>query len=108
MLGRCTTGPCAAKAFCAPLAPPHSDRDEKRGGECASFHSPPLPVWPISTLGRREGPLPHALGHLIRQSAGPCEPREREIEARLLELVVSEPPVQAIAGDEAHLVIQNW
>src|SRR5437773_2362319 len=53
MLGRCTTGPCAAKAFCAPLAPHHSDRDEKRGGECASFHSPPLPVWPMSALDRR-------------------------------------------------------
>src|SRR6266550_2597845 len=107
MLGRCTTGPCAAKAFCAPLAPHHSDRDEKRGGECASFHSPPLPVWPMSALDRRHLALPKALRHFIRQSAGPCEPREREVETRLLQLLVTEPPIQPFAGDVAHLVVQH-
>src|SRR5712691_9032093 len=36
------------------------------------------------SLGRRQRPLPKTFRHLIRQSAGPCEPREREVETRLL------------------------
>src|SRR5688572_26035482 len=51
-------GTMRCESVCAPLAPHHSDRDEKRGGECASFHSPPLPVWPLSVA--RSPPVPPA------------------------------------------------
>src|SRR5213593_2102877 len=107
MLGRCTTGPCAAKAFCAPLAPHHSDRDEKEAASALPFTRRLCRCGRCQSLGRRQRRLPKTLCHLIRQSAGPCEPREREVETRFLQFFVSEPSIEPLAGDVAHLVVQD-
>lgn len=58
--------------------------ETERGGECASFHSPPLPVWPTSRgLARQCRLVAHGSGHLGRDAARPRQSREREVESRL-------------------------
>src|SRR5438093_10555153 len=104
MLGRCTTGPCAAKAFCAPLAPHHSDRDEKEAASALPFTRRLCRCGRCPSLGRRQRRLPKTLCHRIPQSAGPCEPRERDAETLFIPSFVAQPSTAPLAGDVPQLV----
>src|SRR5437762_2507876 len=86
----------------------------KRGGECASFHSPPRRCGRTQRSARYEEPssqllVPnaHLPRHFVRDPARLDEAAQREVETDLAKLLIAEPAVQLVRGHVAHLVIEE-
>src|SRR6266545_90659 len=85
------------------------NRQEKEAASALPFTRRLCRCGPSQSLGRCQCSLsvPDALGHFARQSAGPCESCEREVETRFLEFLVSKPAIKSLTGHVAHLVVQD-
>src|SRR6266542_7082794 len=81
--------------------------EQKEAASALPFTRRPAGVAQFRSLGRRQRLLAHPPRDLVRYSAGPCGPAESEVQARLLQLLVSKPAIEPVSGDVAHFVVEE-